>query len=185
MGNFDLLWRSFAFNSLNSLNPSKDETSILPLQEEEVDKEILALQEQAKKTGNLLDGNQIITKTEQEIQLENLLSNLLKYGVLLASAVVLFGGIIYLVHQWDEPARYHFFRGEPSQFRSPDGVIKAILAGSDRAIVQLGLILLIAIPILRVIISLIFFIIVRNFLYVGIVFLVLCSLAYSVLGAYF
>ncbi|BAZ37072.1 hypothetical protein NIES4101_29930 [Calothrix sp. NIES-4101] len=178
MGNFDLLWRSFSSTS------AKSEVDVFPLQNEEIDSEIEALKEQAKNTDLSLHIHTSFTKAENEQQLENLLSNLLKYGVLLASAVVLFGGIIYLVHQWDQPAKYTFFRGEPEQFSSPEGVVNAVLAGSDRAIIQLGLIILVATPILRVIISLFAFLQARNFIYVVITLLVITCLSYSLVGAY-
>jgi uncharacterized membrane protein len=136
--------------------------------------------------------NKNVTKTSSEQQLEYLLSNLMKYGVLIASAVVLLGGILYLIHHGAEPAGYHFFQGEPSEFCSPAGVIKAVLSGSDaygglrlRSIIQLGLLLLIATPILRVFISLLVFMLQREFIYVIVTLLVLTSLIYSLVGAYY
>ncbi|MEH2432834.1 MAG: DUF1634 domain-containing protein [Nostoc sp.] len=139
-----------------------------------------------------LDVNNNLTKTSSEQQLEYLLSNLMKYGVLIASAVVLLGGILYLIHHGAEPAGYHFFRGEPSEFRSPAGVVKAVLSGSDaygglrlRAIIQLGLLLLIATPIVRVFISLLTFLLQREFIYVIVTLLVMTSLIYSLVGAYY
>lgn len=129
--------------------------------------------------------NQKLIKSVSEKQLEYLLSNLLKYGVLLASSVVLLGGILYLIHHGSEPAEYKVFLGTPSEFRSPTGVVNAILAGSRRGIIQLGLLILIAIPILRVIISFLTFLLQRNFIYVIITSLVLASLTYSLIGAYY
>ncbi|MBD2502642.1 DUF1634 domain-containing protein [Anabaena azotica] len=124
-------------------------------------------------------------KTSTEQQLEYLLSNLLKYGVLLASAFVLLGGILYLIHHGSEPADYHIFHGTPSEFCSPVGVFGAVLSGSRRGIIQLGMLLLIATPIFRVIISLLTFLLKREFIYVIITSLVLASLTYSLIGAYF
>ncbi|MBD2616599.1 MAG: DUF1634 domain-containing protein [Nostoc sp. ZfuVER08] len=139
-----------------------------------------------------IDANNNVSKTSSEQQLEYLLSNLLKYGVLTASAVVLVGGILYLIHHGGEPARYQLFQGEPLQFRSPVGVVQAVFSGSDaygglrlRGIIQLGLLLLIATPILRVVISLLTFLLKREFIYVIVTFLVLASLTYSLLGAYY
>jgi uncharacterized membrane protein len=134
-----------------------------------------------------------IIKPEGEQQLENVLSNLLKYGVLLASAVVLFGGILYLVNHGAEHTEYDYFHGEPSQFRSPSSVVKAVLSDSDtltesireRAIIQFGLLLLIATPIIRVIISFLSFLRMRDFTYAIITFLVLSALTYSLIGAYY
>jgi uncharacterized membrane protein len=139
-----------------------------------------------------IDVNNNVTKTSNEQQLEYLLSNLMKYGVLIASAVVLLGGILYLIHHGAEPVGYHIFRAEPLEFRSPIGVVNAVLSGSDaygglrlRGIIQLGLLLLIATPILRVFISLLAFLIQREFIYVIITLLVLASLTYSLVGAYY
>jgi uncharacterized membrane protein len=128
--------------------------------------------------------HQKLTKSANEKQLEYLLSNLLMYGVLIASSVVLFGGILYLIKHGSELAEYQVFRGTPSEFQSPTGVINAVLAGSKRGIIQLGLLILIAIPILRVIISFLTFLLQRNFIYVIITSLVLASLTYSLFSAY-
>jgi len=170
----------------------------LTLSPENVHSDIEKLEEQqVNKVAQLLDTSEIdanknLTKTSSEQQLEYLLSNLLKYGVLIASAVVLSGGILYLIHHGAEPARYQFFRGEPLQLRSPVGVVQAVLSGSDAygglrllGIIQLGLLLLIATPILRVVISLLTFLIKREFIYVIVTLLVLASLTYSLLGAYY
>jgi uncharacterized membrane protein len=142
-----------------------------------------------------------IGKSEKGQQLDNLISNLLKYGVLLASAVVLFGGIIYLIHHGSELPEYDYFHGEPSQLRSPFEIVKTILSTNntqveplrdslkeilrERAIIQFGLLLLIATPILRVIVSLLFFLRMRDFVYVVITSLVLSALIYSLVGAYY
>ncbi|BAY62266.1 hypothetical protein NIES22_23380 [Calothrix brevissima NIES-22] len=125
------------------------------------------------------------TKTFGELSLETILSNLLRYGVLLASTVVFIGGILYLIRHGSEPVNYKFFQGEPAEFCSPLGVINAVLAGSRRGIIQLGLLLLIAIPVLRVVISLLTFIWRREFAYVIITLIVLASLTYSLVGAYY
>lgn len=125
------------------------------------------------------------TRTFGELSLETILSNLLRYGVLLASTVVFIGGILYLIRHGSEPVNYKFFQGEPAEFCSPLGVINAVLAGSRRGIIQLGLLLLIAIPVLRVVISLFTFIWRREFAYVIITLIVLASLTYSLVGAYY
>ncbi|MCU0535488.1 MAG: DUF1634 domain-containing protein [Hydrococcus sp. Prado102] len=116
--------------------------------------------------------------------LEQLLSNLLKYGVFLASAIVLIGGILYLIRHGGEPADYQFFQGEPAEFCSPIGVVRAVLSGSRRGLIQLGLLLLVATPMVRVVVSLLAFCWRRDFLYAMLTLLVLAGLIYSTLGAY-
>ncbi|MBD2438163.1 DUF1634 domain-containing protein [Nostoc sp. FACHB-110] len=143
------------------------------------------LQQLEENRSSAINTNQKIGKTSSEQQLESILSNLLKYGVLIASTVVLLGGVLYLIHHGSEPATYQVFQGEPSEFRSPRGVIDAVLSGSRRGIIQLGLLILIATPVLRVVISLIAFILQREFTYIVVTVLVLASLTYSLIGAYF
>ncbi len=152
---------------------------------EEQDCDIQQLEEQHLNHHDENVNHQKLTKSASEKQLESLLSHLLMYGVLIASSVVLFGGILYLIHHGSEPAEYQVFIGTPSEFQSPTGVINAIFAGSRRGIIQLGLLILIFIPILRVIISFFTFLLQRNFIYVIITSLVLASLTYSLLGAYY
>ncbi|AFZ34386.1 protein of unknown function DUF1634 [Stanieria cyanosphaera PCC 7437] len=129
--------------------------------------------------------SQNLFKTETEQQLEDWLSNILKAGVLLASTVVLLGGILYLIRHGNEPADYRIFRGEPSDLCFPTGIVKAAWRGSSRGIIQFGLLLLIATPIARVAISLSAFLRMRDFNYVAIALSVLISLIYSFLKAYY
>ncbi len=128
-----------------------------------------------------VDGERNFTKTSNDRQLEQLLGNLLRYGVLIASTVVLVGGILYLIHHGAEPADYEFFQGEASVLRSPAGVVTAVLSGNRRGIVQFGLLLLIATPIVRVAISLLAFLRQRDFTYVIVTLMVLTGLIYSLL----
>lgn len=125
-----------------------------------------------------------ISQQSRDRQLEQSISNILKYGVLLSSAVVLVGSILYLIRHGAEPANYQFFQGEPSIFRSPNGVVTAVLAGHRRGIIQLGLLLLIATPIARVAFSCLAFLKQRDFTYVIVTLCVLVGLIYSLLGAY-
>jgi uncharacterized membrane protein len=121
----------------------------------------------------------------QEAKLELWISNLLRYGVQLSSLIVLVGGILYLIHHHAEPVDYRVFHGEPAIYRSPSGVVQALLQGHRRGIIQLGLLVLIATPILRVLLSLVTFLRWRDYTYAAITFLVLSGLIYSFVGAYF
>lgn len=116
--------------------------------------------------------------------IEQLVSHLLKFGVLLASAIVLLGGWIYLSRHGTEPAEYQFFHGEPTEFCSPWGVVQAVLSGNSLSIIQLGILLLIATPIVRVVFCLSTFIWQRDLSYIFITSFVLAGLLYSLIGAY-
>jgi uncharacterized membrane protein len=181
---------NFGFRWTSSTE-SEIKVGIFAFKSDEQDSDIQQLEEQQlNQKGQInhyheLVTNPKLTKSVSQKNLEYLLSNLLKYGVLMASSIVLFGGILYLIYHGSEPAEYQIFIGTPDKFHSPIGVINAVLAGSHRGIIQLGLLILIAIPILRVIICFLTFLFQREFIYVIITSLVLASLTYTLVGAYY
>ncbi|MEH1846524.1 MAG: DUF1634 domain-containing protein [Nostoc sp.] len=117
-----------------------------------------------------------------EHQVEQFIGNLLRFGVLFATSVVVVGGVLYLIHYGTSPANYQFFRGEPADFNSPQGVATAVLSGRRRGIIQFGLLLLIATPIARVIFSLFAFVRQRDLTYIIVTSIVLIELIYSLVG---
>jgi len=116
-------------------------------------------------------------------RIEVILGNLLRTGVLLSAAVVLSGACVYLHRHAHEPADYRVFRGEPSEFRTIPGVIRSVINGRGRGLIQLGLLILIATPIARVAFSVVGFAIERDRLYVAFTLIVLAVLLYSLLGS--
>lgn len=116
-------------------------------------------------------------------QVEISIAFLLRTGVLLAAAVVLAGGILYLAHSGRMHSDYHVFHGEPSDLRSPGGVIREAFSGRTDAIIQLGLLLLILTPVARVVFSVVAFARERDGLYVVLTLVVLTVLLYSLLGS--
>lgn len=112
-------------------------------------------------------------------RVEQLLGNLLRVGVLLAGAVVLLGGAIYVIHHGADRSDHTEFRGEPAALRHPVGIVGAALAGSGPGVIQLGLLLLIATPVLRVILAALAFGRQRDWLYVAVALVVLAVLLYS------
>jgi uncharacterized membrane protein len=115
--------------------------------------------------------------------MELILGNLLRTGVLLSAAVVVWGGCIYLIRHAHEAANYRVFLGEPSEYRSIRGVIQSVRNGHGRGLIQLGLLLLIATPIARVAFSVVGFTIERDRMYVGFTLIVLAILLYSLFGS--
>ncbi|NMG22300.1 DUF1634 domain-containing protein [Brasilonema bromeliae] len=118
-----------------------------------------------------------------ERQVEILVGNLLRYGVLIATAIVLFGGVLYLIYHGKEAPNYQIFRGEPPAFTSPEGVANSALSGRRRGIIQLGLLLLIATPVARVAFSLLAFMRQRDIIYIILTVIVLTGLMISLIGA--
>jgi uncharacterized membrane protein len=114
-------------------------------------------------------------------KLEILVGRLLQTGVFLSAAVVFLGAIIYLFRHGLEPMNLGAFRGEPAEFRTIRGIFSAVRAVRGRGIIQLGLLLLIATPIARVILSIFGFAKERDRLYVTLTAVVFVILLYSLL----
>ena len=112
-------------------------------------------------------------------QLERVLGYLLRAGVLAAAAFVLAGAIVFLARHGGETPAYFVFRGEPSDLRSVGGILRDALAFSGRGLIQFGLLLLIATPVARVVLSVGAFALERDRRYVAITLLVLAVLIYS------
>jgi uncharacterized membrane protein len=109
--------------------------------------------------------------------------SLLRAGVTLAAAVVVAGAIPYLaVHGLDRPD-YAVFHGEPTMLRSVRGIVRGALAGDSRGILQLGILILVATPVARVVLLLVDFVRDRDGLYVLLAASVLGVLAYSLFGS--
>ncbi len=120
--------------------------------------------------------------TDEHVDL--LIGNLLRYGVLAAAAIALIGGVPYLVTYWHAPHTYHTFHGAPPGLNSVRGILAGARALDSRAIVQFGLLLLIATPIARVALSLLAFAKQRDRTYVIITTIVLGILLWSLCGGH-
>jgi uncharacterized membrane protein len=118
--------------------------------------------------------------TDQKVEV--IIANLLRAGVTLAAAIVLAGGLVFLVRHGLAPANYRVFAGEPPDLRHWRGIVRAAFALRGRGIIQLGLLFLIATPVARVAFAAFAFAIEHDWLYVGISTFVLIVLLYSLLG---
>jgi len=114
-------------------------------------------------------------------QVEQFVGRLLQFGVLLSAIVVIVGGALLLAQHGGDHAVYTPFRGEPEHLRSLTAIVRAAFALDSLAIVQLGLVLLIATPVLRVAFTLVAFAIQRDRTYVLITLVVLIVLMYGLL----
>ena len=108
-------------------------------------------------------------------QAELLISNVLRGGVLLSAAVILVGVIL---HYARPAAATAGALGYPHHLGD---VIPAVLAGNAQAIITLGLLILLATPVLRVAVSIGAFALEHDWMYVGITSLVLALLLASIL----
>jgi uncharacterized membrane protein len=117
-----------------------------------------------------------------DFRIEVIVGILLRTGVIIAASVVLFGGVLYLWRYGHEIPNYTAFHGEPESLKSPVEIFQGVVRLSARAIIQLGLLLLIATPVARVLFSAIAFLFERDYMYVTITLIVLCVLLYSLFG---
>jgi uncharacterized membrane protein len=111
--------------------------------------------------------------------MEQLIGNLLRCGVLLAAAVVVLGGVVYLAQHGGGRPAYHVFQGEPTALRNLHDIVVGAVNLESRSVIQLGLLLLIATPVARVAFSLVAFAVQGDRMYVVITAIVLAVLAYS------
>lgn len=107
---------------------------------------------------------------------------LLRAGVLVAGALVFIGGFLYLAKDGGQHHDYARFSGEPGNLQHPLGVITAALAFEPLGLIQLGVLVLFATPVMRVAFSLVAFARERDRMYVGMTFVVLVVLLLSLLG---
>ncbi len=115
-------------------------------------------------------------------QVEQAIGRLLQAGVLLAAAVTLLGSLLYLDRVGTHLAEYRVFRGEPFDLRSAPAIVAHALAGQRDAIIQLGVLVLIATPIARVVFSLGAFALQRDRTYVVVTLVVLIVLLCGLFG---
>lgn len=123
-------------------------------------------------------------------RMELVISVVLRVGVIASAAVILLGILWFaltqdtgyarvLPHHLDDLLAFHQSSG-PGYFpTSPRAVLAGAAAGRPYAIIELGVLLLIATPVLRVALSVAFFLEQRDWLYAGITVFVLAVLLVS------
>lgn len=117
-----------------------------------------------------------------EHRVDIFIGNLLRTGVITAASLVVLGGIVYLFHRGLVLPDYRTFQGEPLELRHVWGIIKYAFSFHGRGLIQLGLLVLIATPIARVVLSIFIFSRQRDKKYVIITSIVLAVLCYSLFG---
>jgi len=122
-------------------------------------------------------------KTERDLEL--IMGKLLRYGVIISCIITGFGGIIYILqHQGvvpDYAPTTTAFEGTPEYLRQLSTILPRVIAFEGAAIIQLGVIVLVATPILRVVFSLFAFLYEKDYLYVVITSIVLAVIVVNML----
>ena len=115
-----------------------------------------------------------------DYDIEAVMGRLLITGVIISGTLILIGGIYYLIQHGFSIPHFKTFRGEPSNLRSVSQIMEGVIHFDSLSIIQMGLLLLIATPVARVIFAVIGFFIEKDFLYVAISLIVLGIIAYSI-----
>lgn len=111
--------------------------------------------------------------------LEQAMGRMLQVGVTVAALVVFVGGVLYLAQPEGARPDYTHFHPEPAGFHSISGIWRDALHLDPRGIIELGMLLLIATPIGRVVFGVVGFARLRDRLYTAVSALVLAILLFS------
>jgi uncharacterized membrane protein len=106
-------------------------------------------------------------------RVQRVIGTLLRWGVILAAAVVLSGGVMYFGSCGSTIPDYKVFRGVPPELRVVTGIVREAGSLNPLGLIQFGLLLLIATPVARVAFSVAAFALQRDRTYVVVTLLVL------------
>lgn len=120
----------------------------------------------------------------KEKDMQAIIGWILRAGVLVSMSVVFIGGIVFIYRHGHETPDYHTFKGVPDFVHNASGIINGIFTLRGRAIIQAGIILLIATPVIRVVFSAVGFILEKDYLYVGITLIVLLIIFISMFSGH-
>ena len=108
-----------------------------------------------------------------------ILGTLLRVGVIVSTAVVLLGGVIFLTNQGNQTVSFSEFKPEQVKFSSVAEILSGLKTFDGLAIIQFGVLLLIFTPIARVVFSIFSFLMEKDYMYVLIGIIVLCVIITS------
>jgi uncharacterized membrane protein len=111
--------------------------------------------------------------------MEMTVSRMLRVGVTTAALIVLAGAILYLLRAHGVEADYRHFHGIPRPADKITPVLEGVRRLDSRSIIHLGILILIATPILRVAFCLYSFAAQKDKIYVVVSGIVLVVLLYS------
>jgi uncharacterized membrane protein len=118
----------------------------------------------------------------QDKDVEILMGTLLRFGVIFSAVVVIAGGIIYLVRHGHEAPSYRSFAGPNERWDNLPSIIKGVWEGHGKELIQLGVVMLIATPIARILFSIFAFLLEKDYLYTVLTLIVLAVIVFSMLG---
>ena len=121
-------------------------------------------------------------KTIADREIEVSVARMLLIGVTISAALVCCGGGLYLCSQSMTVPDYTHFRGQNAEWHGLAAVIHGAIRMNAASVIELGLLLLIATPVARVVLCVVGFLRQRDWLYVAVSTLVLAILFYSLVA---
>ncbi|ALM47875.1 hypothetical protein AMR72_02565 [Flavobacterium psychrophilum] len=120
-------------------------------------------------------------RTYNDKDFQQIIGNLLRYGVWISLFFAALGGIIYLIHHGGDIEDYsNFTENDRNLFSVAESVIKGALEGRGESVIFFGVILLFLTPVFRIILSLISFILEKDYLYAVITMIVILIIITSI-----
>ncbi|WP_269235060.1 DUF1634 domain-containing protein [Flavobacterium flavigenum] len=119
--------------------------------------------------------------TSQEKDFQNIIGNLLRYGVWTALSVAAVGGLVYLLHHGQEIEDYSVFKeNDKNIFEVIATIYQGLIQAKGDSIIFSGIILLFLTPVFRVLLSLFSFLLEKDYLYVAITTIVIGIIILSI-----
>lgn len=116
-----------------------------------------------------------------ERDFQQLIGNLLRYGVWISLSIAFLGGIVYLSNHGTETVNYaQFVENDRSIFQVVASVLEGVKIGQGESLIFLGIVMLFLTPVLRVVLSLFSFLLEKDYLYVVITLIVVAIIGMSI-----
>ncbi|HEY9003421.1 MAG TPA: DUF1634 domain-containing protein [Mucilaginibacter sp.] len=109
---------------------------------------------------------------------------ILRGGVAVSMVLVVIGGVFFVYRHGYSIPDYKTFKGVPDFIHSFGGIINGVVSMKGQAIIQLGIILLIATPVIRVAFSAVGFLLEKDYLYTFITLIVLLIILASMISGH-
>ncbi len=116
--------------------------------------------------------------------METLISNVMLTGVILSATLVFIGGALYLWHHANVTENYSIFLMESTHFTSLRQIIQTAWQGSERSMIQLGVLLLIYLQLVRLFLSACLFLFKKEWVYVAFSIFIFGFLIYSLTASF-
>jgi uncharacterized membrane protein len=118
-------------------------------------------------------------RKQADHRLDAAIGYLLRIGVSVAAVIVLSGLILYLAHSNDELPDFSHFRGHPIHLSGAGRILSQALSLNSSGVIYLGILLLIATPVARVLFCIAGFAAEKDRFYIGVSSLVFAILVYA------